>query len=120
TAAPAAEPKQSGAPETPAPVVAARGIAVLRPATHEWFLRHPDGTGEALQFGGPGDVPVPADYLGLGQPQVAVFRPSTREWFIRTPEGGTLVVTFGASDDVPVPGDYYGLGRASLAMYRAN
>jgi hypothetical protein len=118
TAMPAAEPDNGGAPEAPARVVAAHGIAVLRPSTHEWFFRHPDGTGEALQFGGPEDLPVPADYLGLGQPQVAVFRPSTREWFIRTPEGGSITVTFGGPDDMPVPGDYLGLGRASLAVYR--
>src|SRR5256885_11934954 len=35
----------------------------------------------AIQFGGPGDIPVPADYLGLAHVQVAVFRPGTREWF---------------------------------------
>jgi hypothetical protein len=99
--------------------VTARGIAVFRPSTCEWFFRNPDGSGASLQFGGPEDLPVAADYLGLGQPQVAVFRPSTHEWFIRTPEGGAVVVPFGAKGDVPVPGDYFGLGRASLAVFRA-
>jgi probable HAF family extracellular repeat protein len=98
--------------------VTAHGIVVFRPSTCEWFFHADDQPAEIVQFGGSEDVPVPADYLGLGQPQVAVFRPGTREWFIRTADGGTIPVQFGGLGDVPVPGDYFGLGRAQIAVFR--
>src|SRR5205823_1072236 len=60
------------APEQPV-----RHIAVLRPSTHQWIARREDGSGTTVQFGGPDDLPVPADYLATGEAQIAVFRPST-------------------------------------------
>jgi putative transposon-encoded protein len=93
-------------------------IAVFRPGTLEWFLRGDDGSTTQVQFGGPGDQPVPADYLGTGKAQIAVFRPSTREWFIRTDSGGAIRVEFGGPGDVPVPADYTGLRRAQIAVFR--
>lgn len=103
-------------PEPPAPPV--QRIAVFRPSTREWFLRAADGAATVVQWGGPDDQPVAADYLGLGQSQIAVFRPTTREWFIRGADGSTVPVQFGGPGDVPVPGDYFGLGRAQIAVFR--
>jgi hypothetical protein len=107
-------------PSVPPPPLAPlmRRIAVFRLSTQEWFLREGDGTASIAQFGGPGDVPAPADYLGTGSAQIAVFRPGTREWFLRTGAGLTLRVPFAAPADVPVPADYAGLGRAQIAVYR--
>lgn len=93
-------------------------IAVFRPGTLEWFLRGDDGSTTKVQFGGPGDQPVPADYLGTGKAQIAVYRPSTREWFVRTDAGELVRVEFGGPGDVPVPADYLGLRRAQIAVFR--
>src|SRR5688572_19203195 len=93
-------------------------IAVYRTSTGEWFLRAADGSANVIQFGGPGDVPVAADYEGRGQSQLAVFRPTTREWFLRATSGGTVVLPFGGEGDQPLPGDYLGLGRAQVAVFR--
>ncbi len=71
-------------------LVNGRQVAVFRPATGEWFVRRADGSADVTRFGGPGDLPGPADYLGTGETQFAVFRPATREWFVRTDTGGTL------------------------------
>ena len=34
-----------------------------------------------MTFGGPNDIPVPADYNGTGTSLESVFRPSTGHWF---------------------------------------
>src|SRR5205823_5084949 len=57
--------------DTPAPPT--RRINVFRPSTGDWSLRAADGSGTTLSLGAPGDLPVPADYLGTGVPQIAVF-----------------------------------------------
>ena len=64
--------------------------------------------------GGPGDVPVPADYNGDRSTDVAVYRPSTGTWYVRN----QMTVQFGQPGDRPVPGDYNGDGTADLAVYR--
>ena len=67
-----------------------------------------------MQYGGPGDIPVPFDYLGVGRFLLAVFRPQTGGWFVRTdssmlvlqdPElqGDTLVGTGAKGAEVRVP-----------------
>jgi hypothetical protein len=93
-------------------------IAVYRPPTRQWLLRGEDGSPTVIPFGGPGDLPVPADYLGSGAAQLAVFRPSTREWFLRDDPGSTHVIPWGGPDDVPVPADYLGLGHAQITVFR--
>jgi putative transposon-encoded protein len=101
-------------------IVPGTRLAIFRPATREWFARDDDGSTSSVAFGGPGDVPVPADYLGLGRAQVAIYRPSTAQWFLRTEEGGTLgPFDFGNTREttIPVPGDYLGTGRAQIAAY---
>jgi hypothetical protein len=95
-----------------------RRITVFERATRRWLLRETSGTATAVQFGGPEDDPVPADYLGLRRAQIAVFRRTTQEWFIRTDTGRADRVQFGGPGDLPVPGDYFGLGRAQIAVYR--
>jgi Tol biopolymer transport system component len=102
-------------------VVPGTRIAIFRPTTHQWFARDDDGTTSFVQFGGPGDLPAPADYLGLGRAQAAVYRPSTGQWFIRAEEGQTIgpiqLGGPGVEGLVPVPGDYLGTGRAQVAVF---
>ena len=89
---------------------AATDLAVFRPSTGQWFVRNQLN----LQFGDPGDIPVPGDYNGDGTTDVAVFRPSTAQWFVRN----QLNLQFGEPGDVPVPGDYDGNGTTDIAVYR--
>ena len=91
---------------------------VYRPTTGEWFYHRTDGTGVSAQWGIPGDLPVPADFLGVGGPQIAVYRPSTGEWFIRNDDGTGVSIQWGIPGDVPMPGDYFGTGRAQIAVWR--
>ena len=69
-------------------------MAVYRPSTGQWFVRNQF----VIQFGDPGDVPVPADYNGDGLADIAVYRPSAGRWFVRN----LLTVGFGGSDYVPM------------------
>jgi len=65
------------------------GIAVFRPATREWILRN-ESAPVLVPFGDPGDVRVPADYLGLKRAQIAAYRPATGEWSVRDLAGATV------------------------------
>jgi serine protease AprX len=93
-------------------------LAVFRPSTREWFVRNLSGQSTIVQFGGPEDQALPADYLGTGKVQLTVFRASTREWFIRSDSGSTIAIQYGGLGDIPVPADYLGLGHAQLAVFR--
>ena len=71
-------------------------------------------TSWAVQWGLPGDVPVPADYVGDSRTDLAVWRPLTGTWWIR----GQRPVEWGREGDRPVPADYDGDGKAEIAIYR--
>jgi subtilisin-like proprotein convertase family protein len=85
-------------------------IAVFRPSTGQWFAQNQ----AAVQFGLPGDIPVPGDYDGNGTTERAVFRPSSSTWFVQN-QGS---VQFGLAGDIPVPGDYDGNGTTDRAVFR--
>jgi|GEM_PF-2497816 len=94
-------------------------FTVFRPSTGTWFITNDGIDFSQQQFGGSGDVPVPADYDGDGETDFAVFRPSNRTWYIfRSATNNSRAVQWGAADDIPVPGDYNGDGRADIAMFR--
>ena len=68
----------------------------------------------ALQFGAPGDRPMPGDYDGNGTTDLAVYRPSTGQWLVHN----QFTVQFGDPGDIPVPRDYDGNGTMDVAIYR--
>ena len=85
-------------------------VAVFRPSNGKWYINEVGIT----QYGTNGDIPVPADYTGVGHAQLAVFRPSNGKWYIN----GVGVTQYGTNGDIPVPADYNRDGKAELAVFR--
>ena len=85
-------------------------LAVFRPSTGTWYVR----TFGTVQWGAPGDIPVPGDYDGDGVTDVAVYRPSTGQWFVQN----QFTRSWGQMGDVPVPRDYDNDGVTDVAVYR--
>ena len=85
-------------------------VAVYRPTTGQWFAQDQ----AAVQWGLPGDIPVPGDYDGNGTTERAVYRPSTGTGSCRGQADGAAV---GLPGDIPVPGDYDGNGTMDIAVY---
>jgi hypothetical protein len=92
-------------------------FAVFRPSTSTWYvfmqfgynyLHKVPGSSEyftwslpntvTVQFGGSGDLPVPADYDGDGITDIATWTPATGLWRVRN----GLSVPWGQPGDVPV------------------
>ncbi len=85
-------------------------LTVFRNSTGTWY-----SNGQApVQWGLPGDIPVPGDYNGDGTTNRAVYRPQFGIWYLQ----GIGNVTFGLPGDIPVPGDYNGDGITDIAVYR--
>ena len=88
-------------------------LAVFRPSNGVWLVQgQPD-----IQWGIPGDIPVPGDYNNDGITDRAVFRPSNGTWYEQVIPAA---VQWGRSGDIPVPGDYNGDGLTDLAVFRAS
>jgi subtilisin-like proprotein convertase family protein len=85
-------------------------VAVFRPGTADWYIQ---GVG-TVQWGLPGDIPVPGDYDGDGVSDIAVFRPSNGTWYLRN----INTIVWGLPGDIPVPADYNGDHITDVAVYR--
>jgi len=84
-----------------------------------WILDSGSGINRAYEFGGPDDIPVPADYTGDGKTDVAFFRPATGEWFVlRSEDSSYYAFPFGQDGDIPAPGDYDNDGKADAGIFR--
>jgi hypothetical protein len=68
----------------------------------------------AVQWGVPGDVPVPGDFNGDGTTDVAVYRSSSGVWLVQ----GLLPVQWGIPGDLAMLGDFNGDGVTDIAVYR--
>lgn len=95
-------------------------FTVFRPSTGQWFIGRNGGLGPAVvQWGEPGDIPVPGDYDGDRISDVAIFRPRDGAWFIAHSSGiAPRVVVWGQNGDIPVPGDYDKDGKTDIAIFR--
>ncbi|MBV9301529.1 MAG: VCBS repeat-containing protein [Acidobacteriaceae bacterium] len=102
--------------------------AFWRPRDGTWFIRYSSGKSDLItQFGAPGDVPVPGNYLGnaVGTHPVsdlAVWRPGNGTYYI-TPAANPsntspTVQQWGALGDIPVTGDFDGDGKIDFAVWR--
>jgi hypothetical protein len=78
-------------------------------------------SGGTIRIGLPGDIPVPANFLGDNEPDFAVFRPSTGTWYILENRAGPTTFSsypWGAPGDIPVLLDRDGDGRQELGVFR--
>ena len=93
------------------------------PTTGQFAIQLSTGTTSVRSFPGflPGDLPVPADYQGIGRTDLALYRPSTGQSLIQLNSGAIATYQFGTptQGDIPVPADYDGSGRIDLAVFRS-
>ena len=80
---------------------------------------------QSIQWGLPGDIPVPGDYDNDGRIDPAIWRPSEGDLVfpqvlaeIRRGPGDFRRWQWGEAGDIPVPNDYDGDGQTDLAVWR--
>jgi FG-GAP-like repeat len=100
-------------------------LAVYRPSNMRGYAAYsqtnPASNVTNVNWGSPGDIPVPGDYDGDGAHDVAIFRPSTGQyWILQSSTFTTLVLTWGTSGDTPVSGDFDGDSLADVAVVRSD
>jgi hypothetical protein len=103
-------------------------LGVYSPLRGEWNIVFASarvaGSGlSSMQWGLPGDVPVPADFDGDGKADLAVWRPSSGTWFVRYSSNGYSVpgaasFQWGLPGDVPQTGDFDGDRKSDFAVWR--
>ena len=89
-------------------------IAVFRPSNGNWYIKGSSGINTTVNWGTPGDIPVPYDYDHDGKIDIAVFRPGNGTWYVAGSRSGTITKQFGAPGDLPLPG----IGPDNISIYR--
>jgi hypothetical protein len=97
----------------------ASDLAIFRPSTGLWYVRHDDGSVAVANWGVAGDIPVLFDPDGNGTANLSVWRPSNGVWYSYDPAtGATSGVPWGVAGDIPVPGNYVGGAGDDIAVWR--
>jgi hypothetical protein len=79
----------------------------------------PTPTSVLINWGIPGDIPLPGDYDGDGRADIAVWRSNEANWHILPSTGANSYIQhWGTPEDKPVPGDYDGDGRTDFAVWK--
>ncbi|MDD2943585.1 MAG: M12 family metallo-peptidase, partial [bacterium] len=91
-------------------------LVSLNQSSYVWTIRLSASSTTSIQWGLPGDIPVPADFTGDGNCDVAVWRPSNGTWYIRS---GNQAIQFGLGGDIPLPLDTNGDGIYEPAVWRS-
>ena len=91
-----------------------------RPSQGTWYVDSVIQPEQIVQWGLPGDIPVPGDYDGDGITDYAVWRPSNATWYVILSSTGQGIVTqWGLPGDFPIAaGDYDGDGKTDYAVWR--
>ncbi|MCB0325105.1 MAG: VCBS repeat-containing protein [Bdellovibrionales bacterium] len=102
-------------------------LAIWRPSTGTWWIIYSGfETGDTpttfaeVQWGLPGDIPVPADWSLTrdGRADYGVYRPSLGMWFFRDSATDTMqMYQWGLAGYAPVVGDFDGDGVLDLTAY---
>ncbi len=97
-------------------------LAIWRPGTTQgvwWVLNPASGTEwTTVNWGAPGDVPIPGDYDGDGTTDFSVLRPTNNTWYIFYSSIGPASFAYGQAGDLPAQADYDGDGKTDRAVYR--
>ncbi len=93
-------------------------LAVHDTRDGNWFIND-GGSLPSAQWGGNGQVPMPADYTGDGITDLGTYDPNTGNWHVKT-LSGTVVVNgdnWGWQGTQPIAADFNGDGACDLAVY---
>ncbi|MFD0278844.1 PKD domain-containing protein [Kitasatospora sp. NPDC127111] len=97
-------------------------LAVYRPSTATFAVRHDDGSVTTACFGDPGDLPVVGDWDRVGHIQLGIFRGNgtgrTNTFALRHDDGSVSTAGYGDYGDVPLVGDWQAAGRTTFGIYR--
>lgn len=101
-------------------------LTVWRPSDGVWWMLLSSliNQGDAapyagIQFGLPGDLPIPGNWSGNGRAEPAVFRPGTCIWyFYNSTTSQTSALRWGSAGDIPIIGDFDGNGILDPTLLR--
>jgi hypothetical protein len=101
-------------------------IAVWRPADGTWWIVNSGYLSgrtkkqyEVIQWGLPGDIPLPADYSGNGRSDTTIWRPATGTWFVRSSDTNSVETQqWGLPGDIPITADFNGDGVLDFSVWR--
>ena len=103
-------------------------IGIWRPSLGIWAIRKSSTSGSEviwIQWGLPGDQPMPGDYTGDKKADLVVWRPSNGNWYVCPSEANfncsyASITQFGLPGDRPLKGDFDGDTILDPVVWRPN